>query len=48
MMIEVKSIWTLEKNKVKVFQKQQAAKGQGFKYEIHVYDSKKKCVEIYK
>lgn len=48
LMIEVKSSWTLKKNEVKVFQKQQAAKGQGFKYEIHVYDCNKKCVEIYK
>jgi hypothetical protein len=38
--IEVKSTWTLNNKKDNVFLKQNAAKKQGFDYEIWVYNSK--------
>lgn len=43
--IEVKSTWTLEKNREKVFEKQNAAKLLGLKYEILVYDGDGKILE---
>jgi hypothetical protein len=45
--IEVKSTWTLNKNKEVVFLKQQSAKELGYIYEIWVYDEKGICVEKY-
>ena len=43
--IEVKSIWTFEKNKEKVLMKQRAAKELGMKYEIRIYDSDSSIIE---
>lgn len=43
--IEVKSIWTFEKNKEKVLIKQQAAKELGMKYEIRIYDPNGSIIE---
>jgi len=37
--IEIKSTWTLDKNKERVLIKQQAAKALGIKYEIRIYGS---------
>jgi hypothetical protein len=44
--IEVKSTWTAEKKKDNIFLKQEAAKQLGYNYEIWVYNSKKKLVEV--
>ena len=38
--IEVKSLWTLNKKKSNVFEKQTSAKKSGYNYEIWVYDNK--------
>jgi hypothetical protein len=45
--IEVKSIWTLKKNKEKVLLKQKFAKQSGYKYDIWVYNDKGAIVEKY-
>jgi hypothetical protein len=45
--IEVKSTWTLKKQKEIVFLKQTAGKELGFLYEIWVYDNKGNKVELY-
>jgi len=45
--IEVKSIWTAEKNKHNIYLKQQAAKDLGYKYEIWVYNEKKEKISCY-
>jgi hypothetical protein len=45
--IEVKSSWTLEKQKTIVFLKQQAAKELNYLYEIWVYDNKGNKIEFY-
>lgn len=45
--IEIKSTWTLKKQKEIVFLKQTAAKELGFLYEIWVYDNKGIKVEFY-
>ena len=45
--IEVKSTWTLKKNKEKVLLKQKSAKELGYKYDIWVYNDKGIIVEIY-
>jgi hypothetical protein len=45
--IEVKSIWTAEKNKHNIYLKQQAAKDLGYKYEIWVYNEKKEKINCY-
>ena len=45
--IEVKSIWTAEKNKHNIYLKQQAAKDLGYNYEIWVYNEKKEKVFCY-
>jgi hypothetical protein len=37
--IEVKSTWTMEKNRDKVFQKQLSGKTMGYDYEIWIYDN---------
>jgi hypothetical protein len=39
--VEVKSTWTMEKNREKVFQKQDAAKTLDYQYDIWVYDNGK-------
>ena len=38
--IEVKSVWTFNKNKVTVLKKQETAKTLGLNYEIWIYDAK--------
>jgi len=45
--IEVKSTWTINNKKSNIFLKQNAAKKQGYNYEIWVYNSKGEKVEIY-
>ena len=45
--IEVKSLWTLKKQKEIVFLKQTAAKEIGYLYEIWIYDNKGNKVEFY-
>lgn len=45
--IEVKSLWTLKKQKEVIFLKQRAAKELGYLYEIWVYDNKGNKVEFY-
>ena len=40
-MIEVKSIWTFNKNKQNVLLKAQECINQNYKYEIWIYDYKK-------
>jgi hypothetical protein len=45
--IEIKSTWTLKKQKEVVFLKQTAAKNLGYLYEIWVYDDKGNKVELY-
>ena len=40
--IEVKSTWTIKFTKSNIFLKQQAAKDLGYKYEIWVYNERKK------
>jgi hypothetical protein len=45
--IEIKSTWTSEKKKDNIFLKQNAAKELGYLYEIWIYDSKGKKVEMY-
>jgi len=45
--IEIKSTWTLIKQKEIVFLKQLAAKKLGFLYEIWVYDNKRNKIELY-
>lgn len=45
--IEIKSTWTLKKQKNVVLLKQQAAKTQNYLYEIWVYDNKGNKVEFY-
>jgi len=45
--IEVKSTWTFQMNPDKIFAKQNAAKENGFQYEIWIYDNKQnriKCI----
>jgi hypothetical protein len=44
--IEVKSTWTAEKKKDKIYLKQNAAKELGYNYEIWIYNSKKELIEI--
>jgi hypothetical protein len=44
--IEVKSTWTTQKNQDNIYLKQEAAKQLGYNYEIWVYNSKKKLVEV--
>ena len=43
-MIEIKSNWTFELHRETVFVKQQAAKAQGFQYDIWVFDKTGKLV----
>ena len=45
--IEVKSTWTFEKNKDKVFEKQKAGKKTGFEYEIWIFDNQGNLVDLY-
>lgn len=45
--IEVKSTWTFENDKERVFLKQKFAKEAGFEYEIWVFDSKGACVDVF-
>jgi hypothetical protein len=45
--IEVKSTWTFEKNKDKVFEKQKAGKKAGFEYEIWIFDNQGNLVDLY-
>lgn len=45
--IEVKSTWTFEKNKDKVFEKQKAGKNTGFEYEIWIFDKQGELVDLY-
>lgn len=45
--IEVKSTWTVKKEKSNIFLKQNAAKELGYKYEIWVYDSNGNKIETY-
>jgi hypothetical protein len=45
--IEIKSAWTVLKNKDTIYLKQNAAKELGYKYEIWVYDGKGNRVEKY-
>jgi hypothetical protein len=45
--IEVKSTWTLKKQKDIVFLKQTKAKEMGYLYEIWIYDNKGNKVELY-
>jgi hypothetical protein len=44
--IEVKSTWTAEKKKDKIYLKQNAAKELGYNYEIWIYNSKKELIEV--
>jgi hypothetical protein len=43
--IEVKSTWTFMMNPEKIFAKQNAAKENGLKYEIWIYDNKQNKIE---
>jgi len=45
--IEIKSIWTLEKKISNIFEKQKAAKDNGYLYEIWVYNSKGNRIKTY-
>jgi hypothetical protein len=45
--IEVKSIWTAEKNKHNIYLKQQAAKDLGYNYEIWIYNEKEEKISCY-
>lgn len=45
--IEVKSNWTAEKGKDKIFLKQQASKDLGYKYEIWFYNGKREKIQTY-
>ena len=44
--IEVKSTWTIKKKTSNIFEKQNAAKELGYKYEIWVYDNKGNKVDL--
>jgi hypothetical protein len=45
--IEVKSIWTAKQNEHNIFLKQNAAKEMGYKYEIWIYNERKKKVNCF-
>jgi len=45
--VEVKSVWTAKQNEHNIFLKQNAAKEMGYKYEIWIYNEKKKKVNCF-
>jgi hypothetical protein len=45
--IEVKSIWTANKNENNIFLKQQAGKELGYNYEIWIYNEKGERINCY-
>ena len=45
--VEVKSTWTLEKNKEEVFIKQKSAKKMGYTYDVWIFDRNGVLMDIY-
>jgi hypothetical protein len=45
--IEVKSVWTAKQNEHNIFLKQNAAKEMGYKYEIWIYNERKKKINCF-